>query len=84
MLFDQIVDQSAQRLASLVIFERSRDVARDRIRLTGAHRAANSSKLLLRQSDRNLCSSHTRIIPGSEPSASYRATRDDDQGTLIA
>lgn len=63
MLFDQIAQQLAKRLAFLVFRQDPSDVARDRIGSSGSHLPVHSCELIFGQTDCDFRPGHTIIIP---------------------
>ena len=82
MLLDEFPQQCSKRLAPFVFLQHTRNVTRDRIGASGADFAMDSHQLILRQTDGDLRSGHTRIIPRRSrgiKQASFSPTRCERQ-----
>lgn len=63
MLFDQIAKNRSEGVTLFLFRQDACDIARNRIRSSGADFPVDSGELLLRQGDSNLRLGHTNIIP---------------------
>ena len=63
MLFDQIAKERPEGVTLFLFRQGAGDIARNRIRSSGADLPVDSRKLMLRQADGDLRLGHTSIIP---------------------
>jgi hypothetical protein len=67
MLFDQIAKKCPEGVTLFLFRQDASNIARHRIRSSGADFPMDSGKLMLRQANGDLCLSHTNIIPPVAP-----------------
>ena len=65
MLCNQIAKKCPERVTLFLFCQNAGNIARNRIRFSGADFAVHSGELMLRQADGNLRPGHTNIIPSA-------------------